>query len=195
MDYKTSKDFKKTYEYNPPQMVSVPLLVQKDLQQMVKQINGLSATMGNHELFHFQVTMYKALMNYYDLLQQCHDYSEAERVMGISLIHWATWELREADPYTTLHINYPSPLPYANKNRYIDFYLKNYTPPYHSLAIEVDGDYHTHPKVKARDQQKDEYLLKKHGVSTLRFPGVEVYKNTAKCLQTVQDTWKLIRGY
>ena len=46
----------------------------------------------------------------------------------------------------------------------LDFYC-----PALKLAIELDGDYHYHMDMPDRDWARDQELLKKHGIKTLRF--------------------------
>ena len=52
----------------------------------------------------------------------------------------------------------------------LDFYC-----PELKLAIELDGEYHYHMDMPDRDWERDQELLEKHGIKTLRFENKTVF--------------------
>jgi very-short-patch-repair endonuclease len=63
------------------------------------------------------------------------------------------------------------------------------------LAIEIDGWlYHSSPEQKARDRQRQEYCeanCEARGWQFIRFTGSEVYNDTRKCVDEVQDKLRI----
>ena len=56
-------------------------------------------------------------------------------------------------------------------NHILDFYC-----PSIRLAIELDGDYHFHVEQPSIDFERDMELLLEHGIKTLRFENITVFK-------------------
>ena len=54
----------------------------------------------------------------------------------------------------------------------LDFYC-----PALKVAIELDGDYHYHMEMPTKDYERDEELLREHGIKTLRFENKIVFNH------------------
>ena len=61
---------------------------------------------------------------------------------------------------------------YSVGNHILDFYC-----PALKLAIELDGDYHYHMVQPEQDWKRDQELLEKYGIKTLRFENDVVFKH------------------
>ena len=62
----------------------------------------------------------------------------------------------------------------------LDFYC-----PSLKLAIELDGDYHYHMLMPERDEQRDQELLVKNGIKTLRFENKMVFEHPMSIVDAV----------
>ena len=61
---------------------------------------------------------------------------------------------------------------YSVGNHILDFYC-----PALKLAIELDGDYHYHMVQPEQDKKRDQELMLKHGIKTLRFENKIVFEH------------------
>ena len=71
------------------------------------------------------------------------------------------------------------------ETRIMDFYA-----PSAKLCIEVDGGVHDSPTQKKEDLVRDQYLLKDHGIHTLRFANEEILKDRKNVVHIIQNFLK-----
>ncbi|MEE1004060.1 MAG: DNA methyltransferase [Bacteroidaceae bacterium] len=69
----------------------------------------------------------------------------------------------------------------------IDNFILDFYCPSIRLAIELDGEYHYHAQMPKADYNRDEELMNKYGIKTLRFENKEVFINPNGIVNTILE--------
>ena len=69
----------------------------------------------------------------------------------------------------------------------IDNYILDFYCPSIRLAIELDGEYHYHAQMPKSDYNRDEELMSRYGIKTLRFENKEVFRNPNGIVNTILE--------
>ena len=69
----------------------------------------------------------------------------------------------------------------------IDNYILDFYCPSIRLAIELDGEYHYHAQMPKSDYNRDEELMSRYGIKTLRFENKEVFRNPNGIINTILE--------
>ena len=88
----------------------------------------------------------------------------------------ALWNLLKGKQIKGLHFRRQ----FSVGQHILDFYC-----PSLKLAIELDGDYHYHMLMPERDGQRDQELLAKNGIKTLRFENKMVFEHPMSIVDAV----------
>ena len=72
----------------------------------------------------------------------------------------------------------------------LDFYC-----PALKLAIELDGDYHYHMVMPDQDGKRDQELLLKHGIKTLRFENNTVFEHPNVIIDAILQEFEASNNY
>ena len=67
----------------------------------------------------------------------------------------------------------------------LDFYA-----PQLKLCIELDGEPHYIPEGSAYDMQREEWLLRVHGIRTIRFENVDVFRHNESIIEYIRAITK-----
>ena len=72
----------------------------------------------------------------------------------------------------------------------IGAYILDFYAPQLKLCIELDGDPHYTPGGCAYDMQREEWLLRVHGIRTIRFENVDVFRHNESIIEYIRAITK-----
>ena len=103
--------------------------------------------------------------------------SDAIRVAHIWLtIEKMLWFQLRARRFHTLKFNRQFPIEWKKDNNQSNFFIVDFHCHEYRLIIEVDGQYHSKPEVKLRDQERSE-ILQSMGYNIIRFNNEQIEKD------------------
>lgn len=72
----------------------------------------------------------------------------------------------------------------------IGAYILDFYAPQLKLCIELDGEPHYTPEGSAYDMQREEWLLGVHGIRTIRFENVDVFRHNESIIEYIRAITK-----
>lgn len=66
-------------------------------------------------------------------------------------------------------------------------YILDFFCPELMLAVELDGEFHTTTDAQIHDEEREDYLFKKHHIHILRFENRVVFENAEIILQLIEE--------
>ena len=72
----------------------------------------------------------------------------------------------------------------------IGVYILDFYAPQLKLCIELDGEPHYTPEGSAYDMQREEWLLRVHGIRTIRFENVDVFRHNESIIEYIRAITK-----
>ena len=74
----------------------------------------------------------------------------------------------------------------------IGAYILDFYAPQLKLCIELDGDPHYTPGGCAYDMQREEWLLRVHGIRVIRFENVDVFRHNESIIEYIREVTREI---
>ncbi len=74
----------------------------------------------------------------------------------------------------------------------IGTYILDFYAPQLKLCIELDGDPHYTPGGCVYDMQREEWLLRVHGIRTIRFENVDVFRHNESIIEYIREVTREI---
>ncbi len=74
----------------------------------------------------------------------------------------------------------------------IDAYILDFYAPQLKLCIELDGEPHYTPEGSAYDMQREEWLLRVHGIRTIQFENIDVFRHNESIVEYIRKVTREI---